>query len=137
MQKLFAAFTISDIEEDRQRSEQKNRENKCNIFGIIKADNNNNNNVEVSNKNVNDSEINKTTSKIKVINKMPKEIKKKHSTSCEKDKNVEIKVKRQVDISDAEDNSEEKPKTKKVRRLKRGLRLCSNITCYIEQIIYN
>lgn len=27
--------------------------------------------------------------------------------------------------------------SKRVRKLKRGLRLCSNITCYIEQVLYN
>ena len=27
--------------------------------------------------------------------------------------------------------------TKRIRKLKRGLRLCSNITCYIEQVLYN
>lgn len=47
--------------------------------------------------------------------------------------------KRQVDLSDsdAEGNNEHLSKVKRTRRLRRGLRLCTNITCYIEQVLYN
>ncbi|XP_027209567.2 uncharacterized protein [Penaeus vannamei] len=47
--------------------------------------------------------------------------------------------KRQVDLSDseAEDHNEHLSKVKRTRRLRRGLRLCTNITCYIEQVLYN
>ncbi|XP_064114606.1 nuclear transcription factor Y subunit gamma-like isoform X1 [Macrobrachium nipponense] len=47
--------------------------------------------------------------------------------------------KRHVDISDSEDdeNKQSGNKVKRTRRLRRGLRLCTNITCYIEQVIYN
>ncbi|KAK4304858.1 hypothetical protein Pmani_023215 [Petrolisthes manimaculis] len=47
--------------------------------------------------------------------------------------------KRQVEVndSDAEGNGENSNKVKRTRRLRRGLRLCTNITCYIEQVLYN
>lgn len=47
--------------------------------------------------------------------------------------------KRQADTreSDTEDREETGNKVKRTRRLRRGLRLCTNITCYIEQILYN
>lgn len=47
--------------------------------------------------------------------------------------------KRQVDLSDsdAEGHEEHLSKVKRTRRLRRGLRLCTNITCYIEQVLYN
>ena len=37
----------------------------------------------------------------------------------------------------AENTTSEEAPTKRVRKLKRGLKLCSNITCYIEQVLYN
>lgn len=47
--------------------------------------------------------------------------------------------KRQADTrgSDAEEREETGSKVKRTRRLRRGLRLCTNITCYIEQVLYN
>ena len=47
--------------------------------------------------------------------------------------------KRQADQSDNDEPAVEasSPKSKKTRTLKRGLRLCSSITCYIEQVIYS
>ncbi|XP_063877777.1 uncharacterized protein LOC135109881 isoform X2 [Scylla paramamosain] len=47
--------------------------------------------------------------------------------------------KRQADTreSDTEDKEEPGSKVKRTRRLRRGLRLCTNITCYIEQVLYN
>lgn len=46
--------------------------------------------------------------------------------------------KRGVDDTTATDDSTEGHQTnKRVRKLKRGLKLCSNITCYIEQVLYN
>lgn len=47
--------------------------------------------------------------------------------------------KRQADTreSDTEDKEKTGSKVKRTRRLRRGLRLCTNITCYIEQILYN
>ncbi|XP_068228831.1 transcriptional regulator ATRX homolog [Palaemon carinicauda] len=47
--------------------------------------------------------------------------------------------KRHADISDSDDeeNKQSGNKAKRTRRLRRGLRLCTNITCYIEQVIYN
>ncbi|XP_050712475.1 protein starmaker-like [Eriocheir sinensis] len=39
--------------------------------------------------------------------------------------------------SDAEDRGENGSKVKRTRRLRRGLRLCANVTCYIEQVLYN
>ncbi|KAK7066664.1 hypothetical protein SK128_008165 [Halocaridina rubra] len=47
--------------------------------------------------------------------------------------------KRHVEIteSDNEDNQENSNKAKRTRKLRRGLRLCTNITCYIEQVLYN
>lgn len=47
--------------------------------------------------------------------------------------------KRQVEVndSDTEGTGENSNKVKRTRRLRRGLRLCTNITCYIEQVLYN
>ncbi|XP_045120780.1 cilia- and flagella-associated protein 251-like isoform X2 [Portunus trituberculatus] len=47
--------------------------------------------------------------------------------------------KRQADTreSDTDDKEEPGSKVKRTRRLRRGLRLCTNITCYIEQVLYN
>lgn len=47
--------------------------------------------------------------------------------------------KRQADTreSDTEDKERTGSKVKRTRRLRRGLRLCTNITCYIEQVLYN
>lgn len=47
--------------------------------------------------------------------------------------------KRQADTreSDTEEGAEKSNKVKRTRRLRRGLRLCTNITCYIEQVLYN
>nr|XP_045622596.1 uncharacterized protein LOC123773137 isoform X2 [Procambarus clarkii] len=63
-------------------------------------------------------------------------LQKKHSTNSEEP----IKTnKRQADVnnSDTEENEEHASKVKRTRRLRRGLRLCTNITCYIEQVLYN
>ncbi|XP_042207553.1 uncharacterized protein LOC121856243 isoform X2 [Homarus americanus] len=47
--------------------------------------------------------------------------------------------KRQVEVneSDNDEDKERSSKVKRTRRLRRGLRLCTNITCYIEQVLYN
>ncbi|XP_071549607.1 uncharacterized protein [Panulirus ornatus] len=47
--------------------------------------------------------------------------------------------KRQAETNDneTEENEEHASKVKRTRRLRRGLRLCTNITCYIEQVLYN
>lgn len=47
--------------------------------------------------------------------------------------------KRQAEVndSDTEGTGENSNKVKRTRRLRRGLRLCTNITCYIEQVLYN
>ncbi|XP_076048494.1 uncharacterized protein LOC143029624 isoform X2 [Oratosquilla oratoria] len=67
----------------------------------------------------------------------------------EDDENNSDKNKDKANVLNNKRNAEEKtensdsdddipvPKVKKTRRLRRGLRLCANVSCYIEQVIYN
>ncbi|KAK8738898.1 hypothetical protein OTU49_003725 [Cherax quadricarinatus] len=116
----------------------------------------NNNNEDIPNMNKNSTElkqvkrdnittdINETserkrqkTDKITPVHEeKSEELQKKDNTTSE-DTGKTNKRQAEVNESDAEGDEEHASKVKRTRRLRRGLRLCTNITCYIEQVLYN
>ena len=119
---------------------------------VINDSSNSNNNKDIPNMNEcsNHTTVKRDTTSSDNASESSKGKRQKTTHSAHKLKNQETKNspdenrlentnKRQADVNDS-DNEEEQQnenKVKRTRRLRRGLRLCTNITCYIEQVIYN
>lgn len=125
-----------------------------NPFGKISSSSSNNNEDDIPNMNNKDSPItavkrDNTSTENTKSSLDGKRRKTKHTEDTEETNQTDVNKtpakksensnKRHVDISESEneENQENRSKVKRTRRLRRGLRLCTNITCYIEQVIYN
>ncbi|KAG0711407.1 hypothetical protein GWK47_020661 [Chionoecetes opilio] len=81
----------------------------------------------------------RATNKEKKQPKEDRDAEKTDNTVATTSEDVLKNNKRQAETqeSDTEDKRQPDSKVKRTRRLRRGLKLCSNITCYIKQVLYN
>lgn len=139
MQKLFAKFSISDAPQPT-RKDPTTLPNKFRLIDPktlsnddVNSESNNNNNRE-SVHNLNRDLLNGLDTLEECQEKTGGEEENLKVTSQENSSPVKRQAENPVDENDGAVN--DMPRTKKVRQLKRGLRLCSSITCYIEQVVY-